>query len=608
VLSRPRVPFITLLPCLLAIILPAPSPGQTTPSDANQRPVFEANARTVVLDVVVIGKDGKPVQGLHKEDFQAAEDGHPQAITSFEEHTSTQPIQAATLPVLPPNVFINVPRVTPTGVATVLLLDSLNTDIRSQSFVRAQMLKYLKGLQPGRPMAIFTLGTRLSLIQGFTDDPAVLTAVVNNLKSGSAPQTSPLLQTQGEKDVQQTAVNQSALDPGIATPRDLRRAAALKDFFEEQKTSQTDMRVRMTLEAFQELAHYLAGIPGRKNLVWFSSAFPLVLFPNRDMTDSFAGTREYGEEVRKTDALLAEAQVAVYPLAAEGLAGDTIYDAEFAPVGATNPAQARAIIGKALKDGALQRNADHTTMDEVARSTGGEAIYNTNGLSDGLARVADLGSYYYTLSYTPTNTAADGRFRKLQVKLITGNDKLAYRRGYYAADAKALRAADTKPAAPPLRPFMGPGMPDSTQIPLALRVQRGAVQADSSAHAGDNDKIKGPLTRYSVDFVIAARGLQFDTAPDGSRHGKMEAAMVIYDQEGKPLNWMIKQVDLDMDAGRYAEVQANGVNFRLEIDVPKDGVSLRSGVYDRESNQTGTLEVPLSQVVNLSQTATASPR
>ncbi len=88
----------------------------------------------------------------------------------------------------------------------------------------------------------------------------------------------------------------------------------------------------------------------------------------------------------------------------------------------------------------------------------------------------------------------------------------------------------------------------------------------------------------------------------------MEAAMVIYDQEGKPLNWLIKQVNLDMDAARYAEVQANGVNFRLEIDAPKDGISLRSGVYDRESSLAGTLEVPLSQVANLSQTATASPR
>jgi hypothetical protein len=111
-----------------------------------------------------------------------------------------------------------------------------------------------------------------------------------------------------------------------------------------------------------------------------------------------------------------------------------------------------------------------------------------------------------------------------------------------------------------------------------------------------------------VDFVIAARGLQLDPTPDGGHSGKIEAALVIYGQNGAPLNWMVRQLDLTMDAARYAQVQTNGVNFRLEIDAPNDGVSLRIGVYDRESSLAGTLEVPLSQVVNLSQTATASPR
>ena len=52
-----------------------------------------------------------------------------------------------------------------------------------------------------------------------------------------------------------------------------------------------------------------------------------------------------------------------------------------------------------------------------------------------------------------------------------------------------------------------------------------------------------------------------------------------------------------MDAARYAQAQANGVSFRLPIDAPKGGVSLRSGVYDLESNLAGTMEVPLQSVL-----------
>jgi hypothetical protein len=163
---------------------------------------------------------------------------------------------------------------------------------------------------------------------------------------------------------------------------------------------------------------------------------------------------------------------------------------------------------------------------------------------------------------------------------------------------------------------MGPGMPDSTQIPLALRVLRGATAggsdpalisrdpsnreaAKATAVAGDDRDLKGPLTRYSVDFVVAARGLQLDPTPNGGRHGAIESTLVVYDRDGRALNWMVRQLDLSMDGARYAQVQANGVNFRQEIDVPKAGVFLRAGVYDQSSGLAGTIQVPFESVVAL---------
>ena len=112
---------------------------------------------------------------------------------------------------------------------------------------------------------------------------------------------------------------------------------------------------------------------------------------------------------------------------------------------------------------------------------------------------------------------------------------------------------------------------------------------------------KALFTRYTVDFVIAASGLELDPNPDGSRHGKIEATLVVYSHEGEALNWMIRNLDLDMDAARYAQVKANGVNFSLDIDVPNSGVSLRAGVFDLDSNLAGTLEIPLSSVVGPAQ-------
>jgi hypothetical protein len=247
----------------------------------------------------------------------------------------------------------------------------------------------------------------------------------------------------------------------------------------------------------------------------------------------------------------------------------------------------------------VQRNANHTTMEVIASDTGGAAYFNTNGLSDAVAHVIDQGSYFYTMTYTPANTATDGKYRKIQVRLgrEDSGDKLAYRRGYYAADTKEAKAEAAKPAGDPLHPFMGPGMPDTTQIPLAIRVQSIATQAAAAKPAGDNPNLKPPLNRYHVDFVIAASGLELDPNPDGSRHGRIEATIVIYDHEGVAMNWMVRELDLDMDAARYTQVKTNGVSFSLDIDVPKGGVVLRSGVFDLNANLAGTLEVPLRSVV-----------
>jgi VWFA-related protein len=605
-------------------LLSTPLHAQTAVPDASGRLVFKANARTVLIDVVVIGHDGKPVQGLHKEDFQIGEDGHPQAVTYFEEHPGAHPLAAsdANLPKLPPNVFTNIPRVPPSDAVTVLLLDSMNTQLQDQSFVHAEMIKYLKNIPPGTRMAIFTLGNHLEYVQGFTEDASLLSAALRNPKLGGGPVSSPLLASSGDKaaNQQMTSLMREAVaenpSSGVAAA-----LAALQQFMAEQSASQSDLRVKTTLEAFQELAGYLAGIPGRKNVIWFSSAFPLVLFPDPELRDAFAVSREYDPLVRKTDAMLAGAQVAVFPVAAEGNSTDSLYDADGRfQAKSTVPSQAAQTttvqpesqqqmaqnmeIGSLQQD-SVQRNANHTAMQVIAQDTGGAATVNTNGLSEAVTRVIDQGSYFYTMTYTPTNAATDGKYRKIQVKLSREDSgegyKLAYRRGYYAADTKEAKAEAAKPAGDPLHPFMGPGMPNTTQIPLALRVQRIATPAAAAKPSGDNPDLKGPLTRYHVDFVIAASGLELDPNPDGSRHGKIEATIVAYDHEGVALNWIVRSLDLDMDAARYVQVKANGVNFSLDIDVPNGGVSLRGGVFDLNANLAGTLEIPLSSVAGPSQ-------
>jgi VWFA-related protein len=588
----------------LASFPSAPLQSQTAPPEANGGRVFQANARIVVLDVVVSGKNRRPLTGLQKQDFLLSEDGHPQTITHFEEHTGAQLLEV-TPPDQTPNIFTNIPRVKPSDSVTVLLFDSLNTPLDDQRYARAQMLKYLKKPEPGSRIAIFMLGTQLRLLQSFTDDPALLTAAINNRKNGAAPETSPLLESTAE-----TAATQETIDALMKYAPDA--AANMQQFAAEEGSTRGENRLKLTLEALQELAAYLGGIPGRKNVAWFSGAFPVAIFPNSALPDEFGAQRDDQEEVRKTDALLTAAQVAIYPIAPEGIATDSLYSA-----GADSRLTQRQL-SKPQQE-AQQRNANHAAMDLIATGTGGAAFYGTNSLTDALDHVTSHGSNFYTLTYTSTNSATDGKFRKIQVQLTHSGYQLAYRRGYYADDAKSVQAAAAQPAVEPLSRFLGPGMPASTQIPLTLRVMRGAAPAkagpsSTSGHAplgnpgqgGDNPNLKGALTRYMVDFMIPAAGLRWRPAPDGHRRVNLEAALMVYNHEGKAVNWMLRQINLNPDAAHYTLAQSSGVNLYLEIDAPDDGVSLRGGIYDLNAQLAGTLEVPLTAV--LTSTGTTSSR
>ncbi len=590
---------------------PLQSRSQAAPPDNSGHQVFQANARIVVLDVVVTGKNRRPLTGLHKQDFVLSEDGHPQAIAYFEEHSGAQPLLAAQVsqPELPPNVFTNIPRVKPNDAVTVLVLDTLNTPADDQATLHVQVLKYLKKLQPGNRIAIFTLGTQLRFVQGFTDDPALLAAAINNKKNGAGTQSSPLLQSSTEKGVDQELVGALAEVHAVDASR------AMQQFMDDQSSNRSGARQRLTLTALQELARYLAGYPGRKNVVWFSGAFPVVIFPNPDLSDAlgaFSAQRDDQNELRRTDALLASAQVAIYPVAAEGVATGSQYSPS------TDPRLATRSLSTGQQDDIQEGHANHAAMDEIAKETGGMAFYNTNSLTDALDRVAGHGSNFYTLTYTSTNPAADGRFRKIQVDLANAPGyELAYRRGYYADDARSAQAAAARPAEP-LSAFLGAGMPASTQIPLTLRVVRGSTRRASGpalatrnqlppspGQGGDNPKLKGALTRYMVDLMIPASGLRWDPTPNGRHHVSLEAGLVVFNRAGIGVNWMLRQIDLNPDAEHYAAAQTTGVNLYLEIDSPGDGVSLRGGIYDFNANLAGTLEIPLSAVSN---STTASSR
>jgi len=589
----PRCSFLLLV---LSASIAAPPQAQKSSSDAQAIPTFQAKARLVLVDVVVTNNKGEPVTGLKKEDFEVLEDGKAQAISNFEEHKGAPPSQIK-LPQMPPNIYTNFPLVQTADSVNVILLDALNTPTSDQVYVHKQMIKYVKTIPPHTRVAIFTLASRLRMLQGITTDSSLLLAAINSPKAGPTPLA--LRPSTVESDADKSRIDFLTNEAqGPASPNQTLAQAAVdpvnatRQFLNDTALSQTESRISMTLEAMQQLARYLADIPGRKNVIWLSGSFPAGIVPDSDLTDPFSGAASFQEEIRKTTNLLTTAQISLYPIAAEGLASDAGFQANNREITERRGNLSMQDTLQESQKASINLDASHASMEQLARDTGGQAIYNTNGLNDALTRVVNNGTRYYSLAYSPSNANMDGKYRHIQVKLVTRKETLAYRRGYYAEDTQT--DSGQKRNLDPLMQLMGRNLPDYTQILYKVLVQPTNPQPAAGApRAGSNTELKGAITRYGVDFAVSVDDLWIEPGTDGSRHGNIEIMLVAYDREGEPLNLVVGRSEIRVPDKDYASLQRGGLQIHKEIDVPQGDVFLRTGIYDFRAARAGTLGVPL---------------
>jgi len=564
-------------------------------------PTLKINARTVLVDVVVTDKAGRAVPNLTKDDFQVYEDGKPQGVTFFEPNFA--PGSAADAGVaaspLPPGTFTNVPAVVPTDSVNILLMDALNTAEGDQSYVHKEMVQYLTTLPPQIRIAVFMLSEKLRIIQGFTQDPTVLQAAIKKLAAN--PNTSALLATIASDNANNAATNMiletAAANGhgGVPDPTLSDMASALQQFQGQEAGFEDNQRLLMTLDALQQIARYLAGVPGRKNLIWFVGVFPTCLPAMVNEGALTNGGCPYEEKFEKTIDMLADARVSIYPVDARGVTTHTLYAAEN-PMLTGAPTNFQGVIQAqtASLNGDLTKNANNLNgMKEVAEATGGKPYFG-NDIKGALAADVENGSRYYSLAYTPSDHKEIGRQRTIEVKVPVGNYKLSYRRHYYEETPKSLAAEEAAAPTDPLRPLMDRGMPNFTELRYKVKLTpEPAPTAAGATLAGDNPELKGTLTRYTVGFQLATDGLVLVTGPDGVKRGHIEVALVAYSQAGQPLNWEARQIGLAIKPEQVALAEKSGIPFHFDIDAPSGDVYLRTGVYDMATSHAGTLEIPL---------------
>jgi VWFA-related protein len=589
--SRPSLG-LPILALFAAAITTAAQAGIHQPGDsADQSTSPAATLRTdtslLLVDVVVREKGGA-VHGIGKERFHVFEDGKEQPLVSVDEHRSAS-ISPQALPPLPPNTYSNAPEYPQAAAVNVLLFDGLNTPMQAQMQTRAQMIEYLGRIAPGTPLALFTLGSQLRLVQGFTMNPGLILKAIKSPDGAARP--SVILES---PQSQISAANQLA---DIGAPAGA--VAAVRQFEGDNAAFQLDVRVELTLDAMRQLGRYLSAIPGRKNLIWFSGSFPVSIDPDRSLTDPFSAMRDYAGKVQEASSLFAAARVAVYPIDARGIMNLPSSDASNRGIaGGVSRTGAPSGIDETDRAMVGQTVIEHTTMQQLATHTGGYAFINTNDFEAALAQAIAHGAAYYTIAYSPGSKTSDGKYHRIKVAVDQGAYELDYRRGYFAE-----KSGDPSTAPPPNNLIMEAAMrgaPPATQILFEARVlpddapeiKTGPKLA--AGPAGDlSASLNQPVSRYVINSLLDAHTLAFNADPKGLRRCQVEVTLVAYDRSGKRLNFADRGVALALPPDLYQRRLETGIPARMMIDLPPGEVFLRIAVRDLIAGKIGSLEVPL---------------
>ena len=567
------------------------------PAATGSADTIRAGTQIVILDVTVTGADGLPVNHLKAADFTVLENGTPQRVDRCEEHTlaptgATMP----KIPRMPAGTYTNFSLAPDDGPLNVILLDTLNTPMASQMMAPQKMIRFIESMKPNQRVAIFGLSTRLYLLQGFTSNPDLLRVALGGKRSNS--KTSPLL----PDAIGTEAVSDQMAEAFGNVPGSAEVIANLKQFEAVVATEQLRDRVLITLTAMNQLARYLNGLPGRKNLVWMSGSFPLNVMPDGDMANPFAAVMNMEDSFRETTNLLARSQVAVYPVDARGLFSAPMLEASSSTPYGRNPAR----FTKDLQTFSTNTVGEHSTMYQMAEATGGKAYVNTNDLSGAVDSALNAGANYYTLVYSPTNRDWNGKYRKIVVHSANGTRyTLTYRRGYYADDPshKTLNhdsTAATKSATAridPMNAAMQRGAPDPTQILFKARIVPAGTSdklAEGSVTAG---KVKPPYRAFTIDLAGKAEDFELQLQPDGTRLSRAQFATVVYDADGQAVTLFSQNTQSKIQPATYQQMLQNGLQYHEQISVPVKGdYFLRIGIRDNISGKVGALEIPVSVI------------
>jgi VWFA-related protein len=527
----------------LAGWISAPSARAQNPPSGPAAPTFRESVevRVMDLDVSVTDSKGNPITDLTKDDFHVSVDGKPIPIDYFArvaEGTIHAPDLAGASP---DRVLAEYKKGDESYIPREFLMYVDVGNLSPNNKRRGvEALRDLVGRMGPTDRGRLVLFDRRAKPQtDWTASKEDLYAALSKLESTGVGMSRLTAETQALRQIDSTPARQRSS-----------RQFTARSYAEETRVQVANMLKDMSAELTT-----LSALPGKRAFIFVGGGFEMQ--PGFAMMQYATGTfslaaadirdmsGEVGVLVRKANA----SDVTFYTLDARGITAEGTSASEDDPL-LNRP-------GVSF----FARQDSQAGLQELATQTGGIALLNTNALSNGLQRVYQDVSTYYSVGVTLTKLPGEG-VRKVAVTVTRPGTTVRARRTY-SPRTPVERAGDVAVAA------------------LRSNIQYQGIQVSLATSAPSKQK---KYWAMPVVVTVPASGLTF--LPDGQNlKATADLYFAVMDDSGNMSDLSREEAafTLPQDAPKNAQVR-----YTANLQMRKGNARIVANVRDRETGKMGT--------------------
>ncbi|HTQ56381.1 MAG TPA: VWA domain-containing protein [Bryobacteraceae bacterium] len=579
-------------------------------------PVIRTTTREVLLDVVVRDRKERAIRNLRPDEVRVLEDGIPQKVTAFR-FTDTgadeqqppvpdahepRPSARGANPQAPP---LRTPALNPLHNLNIVTVVFERMGPRSRLFAQQAAAEFLANEFHANTLGgVFSLDYRLNALQPYTNNQDLLRRaiarattgnytefrkdsenVLNNLavevSSGRAGIT---IGTAGGDPYQSSgAATQGAESPGLSSDGQM----AIARLVWKQMGMVTYGAGWRSLDGLRALVEAQEALPGRKTVLLLSEG----LVVPWEAEDMFRAVIDAANRARVSIYCVDVTGLSIHSPARAGTdllrTGARISANQNMGVkrnGDTNSADENMDMFHQDDTVGMSLHANpQAAMGELAESTGGFLIANTNDIARPLHRVMEDVRAHYELSYVPTSQNYDGHFRKIEVQVARAGAQVQTRSGYFALPTLA---GDV------LQPFEMTALNALNTQPLPKAF---LYRAQALLFRAEPDSVQ-----YAVVFQVPLENLSYrENKQTAKLRTHISLLALIKDAAGQIAAKVSRDLANDIPADKFDDFTRGDLTFAEPVSLAPGRYTLETAVVDQEN---GAASVRRSALVASDQT------